>query len=93
MHSYTRPVNFDQLLLLQNEAHFLPFSTTSLQVNLTTCTSLLYALFRMPADYNLIQLAIYKKKYVHKDNQLFRGITQPKADLPAEDGSICTEKI
>ena len=37
MHSYTRPVNFDQLLLFQNEVHFVPFSTISLQVNLTTC--------------------------------------------------------
>ena len=53
MHSYTRPVNFDKLILFQNEVHFLPFSTISSHVYLTTCkrffldffTSLLYALF------------------------------------------------
>ena len=51
MRSY--PVNFDKLILFQNEVHFLPFSTISSHVNLTTCkrffldffTSLLYALF------------------------------------------------
>ena len=51
MRSY--PVNFDKLILFQNEVHFLPFSTISSHVYLTTCkrffldffTSLLYALF------------------------------------------------
>ena len=51
MRSY--PVNFDKLILFQNEVHFLPFSTISSHVYLTTWkrffldffTSLLYALF------------------------------------------------
>ena len=54
---YSYPVNFDKLILFQNEVHFLPFSTISSHVYLTTCkrffldffTSLLYALFEMPA--------------------------------------------
>ena len=77
MHSYTRPVNFDQLLLFQNEVHFVPFSTTSLQIKLTTCKRFFFLLFylvalyfiRMLADYNLIQLSVYIKKKVHKDDQ------------------------
>ena len=77
MYRHTRPVNFDQLLRFQNEVHFVPFSTTSLQIKLTTCKRFLFLLFylvalyfiRMLADYSLIQLAIYKKKKVHKDDQ------------------------
>ena len=73
MHSYTRPVNFDHLLLFQNEVHFYHFN---LLYRLTwrparsfilTFHLVALCLIRMPADYNLIQLAIYKKKTVHKD--------------------------
>ena len=99
MHSYIRPVNFDKLILFQNEVHFVPFSTTPLQVNLTTCKRFFSWLFylislcfiRMPADYNLSYQTTKWKMCTKIINN--RGITQPKADLPAEDGSICTEKI
>ena len=77
MYSYTRPVNFDLLLLFQNEVHFLHFSTTSLQIKLTTCKRFFFLFFylvalyfiRMLADYNLIQLSVYIKKKLHKDDQ------------------------
>ena len=46
---------------------------------------------RMPADYNFSYQSTKWKMCTKIINN--RGITQPKADLPAEDRSICTEKI
>ena len=99
MHSYTRPVNFDKLILFQNEVYFVPFSTTPLQVNLTTCKRFFSWLFypialcfiRMRAVYNFSYQSTKWKMCTKIINN--RGITQPKADLPAENRSICTKKI
>ena len=77
MHSYTRPVNFDQLLLLQLSQFFfylflqLCYRLTGRPARGFILTFHLVALcfIRMPADYNLIQLSVYIKKKVHKDDQ------------------------